>query len=316
MQARWISLRRRAPLESARHRLGMCLRGGPQPHNRGTTRCFAASRATLPCHVDCPAGRAATTIQRRFDPSKNETAAQRRGSQILTTITTQISASAIDTDLRQGPAPQPPSTRRPRRTGQPQRARGRFPPARSRFAAPITRSAEGELPNHTRRDGACQANAHPAPSHRARSPLRRDRAAGRIGQRRFGGLAAHAAMRWLEGAGTPRDVARAARRGRDAPSGLGPGAHCRRRLRKIAPPSAVGTRKEPRGRAAGARGIPNLQLGESAHRPKGALPKGAASRPASGLRRGADPARGFPETDRRRVLRARTSDRGPRAGCA
>ena len=216
----------------------------------------------------------------------------------------------------QGPAPQPPKHEPAKANRAAAACAGTFPACPEPIRRPSHASAAGELPNHTRRDGACQANAHPAPSHRARSPLRRDRAAGRIGQRRFGGLAAHAAMRWLEGAGTPRDVARAARRGRDAPSGLGPGAHCRRRLRKIAPPSAVGTRKEPRGRAAGARGIPNLQLGESAHRPKGALPKGAASRPASGLRRGADPARGFPETDRRRVLRARTSDRGPRAGCA
>ena len=48
--------------------------------------------------------------------------------------------------------------------------------------------------------------------------LRRVRAAGRIGQRRFGGLAVHAAMRWLEGARTPQDGARAAREGRDASS--------------------------------------------------------------------------------------------------
>ena len=54
---------------------------------------------------------------------------------------------------------------------------------------------------------------------------------------------------------------------------------------------------------------------ESANRraaPRGTAPKGAASRPASGLRRGSDPARGFPDTGRRRrILRVRMSDRGP-----
>ena len=75
--------------------------------------------------------------------------------------------------------------------------------------------------------------------------------------------------------------------------------------------------KEQRRRAAGARGF---RIGSSANRraaPRDAPPNGAASRPASRPRRGADPARGFPDPDRRRrVLRARVSDRGPCASGA
>ena len=68
----------------------------------------------------------------------HETVAQHRTIRVPTMSAAQTSIPAFDTVLRQGPAPQPPSTRRPRRTGQPQRACGRSPPARSRFAAPIT----------------------------------------------------------------------------------------------------------------------------------------------------------------------------------
>ena len=180
-------------------------------------------------------------------------------------------------------------------------------------------------PNHTgrrsraaeshRRGGACRAGAHAATLSLHATALRRDHAARRIGQRQFGGLAVHAAMRWLEGAGTPQDGTRAARKGRDVPSGPGHDAHCRRRLRTIAPPSAVRTRKS---RADAPQGRRGLRIGESARRPQGhgAERRGLPPRlRAAG--RGADPARGFPDTDRRRrVLRARISDRDPQAGGA
>ena len=171
----------------------------------------------------------------------------------------------------------------------------------------------GRSPEAHRRGGACRAGAHPAILSLHSTALRRDRAAWRIGQRQFGGLAVHAAMRWLEGAGTPQDGARAARKGRDAPSGPGPGAHCRRRLRTIAPR----LRPEPeRAAQTRRRGAGDSESANRRAAPKGAAPKGAASRTASGPRRGADPARGFPDTDRRRILRARMSDHGPQAGGA
>ena len=67
-------------------------------------------------------------------------------------------------------APQPPSPRRPGRTGQPQHARGCSPPARSRFAAPITRGAAGELSNPTGAAAPAGPALTPPPSHRARPP--------------------------------------------------------------------------------------------------------------------------------------------------
>ena len=131
-------------------------------------------------------------------------------------------------------------------------------------------------PNHTarrrlspeahRRGGACRAGTHAATLSLHSTALRRDHAARRIGQRQFGGLAVHAAMRWLEGAGTQQDGTRAARKGRDVPSGPGPGAPCRRRLRTLAPPSAVRTRKS---RADAPQGRRGLRIGESARRPQG-----------------------------------------------
>ena len=45
-------------------------------------------------------------------------------------------------EKNQGPAPQPPSTSRPRRTAQSRRSRGRSLPARSRFAASITQAPQ------------------------------------------------------------------------------------------------------------------------------------------------------------------------------
>ena len=70
----------------------------------------------------------------------------------------------------QGPAPQPPSTSRPRRTGQPRRARGRSPPARSQFAAPITQDAAAELPNHTGAAAPAGPALTPPPFHCTRLP--------------------------------------------------------------------------------------------------------------------------------------------------
>ena len=123
---------------------------------------------------------------------------------------------------------------------------------------PSHASATGELPNQA---GAA-APAGPVLTPPALSPrataLRRDHAAKRIGQRRFSGLTAHAAISWLEGTGTPQGGARAARKGRDAPSGPCPGAHCRHRLRAIAPPSALRTLKS---RADAPQGHGGLRIG-------------------------------------------------------
>ena len=65
--------------------------------------------------------------------------------------------------------------------------------------------------------------------------LRRDRAAWRIGQRRLGDLAAHAAMRWLEGAGLRSAAHGAARKGCDAPSGPAPARSASRPQGRIGP---------------------------------------------------------------------------------
>ena len=99
------------------------------------------------------------------------------------------------------------------------------------------------------------------------------------------------------------------------------GAECERRT-----PSAVRTRKS---RADAPQGRRGLRIGESARRPQGRCAERQVvqthvwkftrrgSPQLRSPRRGADPARGFPETDRRRrVLRARMPDRGPQAGGA
>ena len=95
-----------------------------------------------------------------------------------------------------------------------------------------------------------------------------------------------------------------------------------RRTPPARPEGADCERSHPRLRSEPERAAQTRRRGagdsESANRraaPKGTAPKGTASRPASGPRRGADPARGFPDTDRRRrVLRARMSDHGPPGG--
>ena len=70
----------------------------------------------------------------------------------------------------QGLAPQPPSARRPRRTGQPQRARGRSPSARSRFAAPITPAPQASCRITQARRRLPGRRSPRLPFHRARLP--------------------------------------------------------------------------------------------------------------------------------------------------
>ena len=70
----------------------------------------------------------------------------------------------------QGPAPQPPSARRPRRTGQPRRARGRSPPARSRFAAPIMSAPQANCRITQARRRLPGLRSPRPPFHRARPP--------------------------------------------------------------------------------------------------------------------------------------------------
>ena len=94
----------------------------------------------------------------------------------------------------------------------------------------------------------------------------------------------------------------------------------------VAPPSAARNRKS---RADAPQGRRGLRIGESARRPQGRCAERRVvqthvwkftrrgSPQLRSPRRGADPARGFPDTDRRRrVLRARMPDRGPQAGGA
>ena len=175
-------------------------------------------------------------------------------------------------------------------------------------------------PNHTarrarspeahRRGGARRAGAHAATLSLHSTALRRDHAAWRIGLRQFGGLAVHAV------AGRGRDSA-----GRHARRPQGPRRPVRPRSGRALQAQTANDRtpvcgqnpKEPRRRAAGAPGTPNRRIG--APPPRARRRKARPARPASGPRRGADPARGFPDTDRRRrIMRARMSNRDPPSG--
>ena len=162
----------------------------------------------------------ATRNQRRFVPSRDETAAQRPGGRISTMTAPQISAPAFDTDLRQCAAPQPPITSQPRRTGQPRRAR-EFP-ARSRFAAPITQGAADDLPKQTGTAAPAGPALTPPPFHCTRPPCGAATPRGKSARGDSAVSPAHAAVRWLEGAGLRRAAHGTARKGCDAPSGPAP----------------------------------------------------------------------------------------------
>ena len=245
-----------------------------------------------------------TPNQRRFVPSRDETAAQCRRGRHPTMTAPQISAPAFDTDLRQGPAPQPSITSRPRRTGQPRRACGSSPPARSRFAAPITQGAAGALLDQSGAAAPAGPAPPPPPLHCARPPCGAGHAAWRIGQRRFGGLA-HACGHAVAGRGresAERRTRRPQRPRRPVRPSSGRALQAQAAQDRI--PVCGQNSKKPRRRAAGRGGF---RIGSSTNRRAAPRARRRKALPADPARRSAPRT---PARDERGPADAKPIERG------
>ena len=177
------------------------------PCRESKMRKLKNSRDTPPRQFDSAMKKTATTNQKRFDPSTDETTAKRLGGQNPMMSETQISARYVTQTCGKAPRRSPRS-----------RADRGEPDSCGAHAA-VPRPVLIRRPDHAGATVPAGPTLTPTAPALCAAALRRSHAAWQIGQRRFGGLAARAAMRWLEGTGLRRAAHAPARKGCDAPSG-------------------------------------------------------------------------------------------------